>query len=282
MIDLKKLVKNGVQWGHQTPRWCPKMERFIWGSKNGVHLINVAETAKGIERAAAFLEDCAAQGKQILWVGTKNSAQEVIDIVRAKTNCPFVRHRWIGGTLTNFSQVKKSVTKLLHFEDIVTKIDKYNYTKKEFGVFQKIVDRLENNVGGIRALTWPVGALVVIDIKKEAVAVKEAKVMGIPVVALVDTNCDPTGIDYIIPGNDDVSRAVTAAMEPLVEAIARGAQRVEKQEKQAAIQAAESEDALLALKKLEEDEEAAPKKTGAKKSKKAVVEEVVVEETEKL
>lgn len=279
MIDLKVLVKNGVQWGHQTPRWSPKMARFIWGSKNGVHLINVAETAKGIEKAAVFLEDIAAQGKQILWVGTKNSAQEVLDLVVAKTTCPYVRHRWIGGTLTNFSQVKKSVTKLLHFEDIIKKIDKYNYTKKECGVFQKMVNRLESNVGGIRTLTWPVSALIVIDIKKEAVAIKEAKAMGIPVVALIDTNCDPTGIDYIIPGNDDVARAVTIVMEQLVDAIVRGSQRAEKKE-QKTIETVASEDALLALKKLEEDEDMPVKKTVAKKTKKAAEEEVKVEETE--
>lgn len=278
MVDLKLLIKNGVQWGHQTPRWNPKMARFIWGTKGGVHLINVEETAKGIERAGKFLEDIAAQGKQILWVGTKSSAADAVQAAAEQVGSPYVRNRWIGGTLTNFSQVKKSVTKLLHHEDIIQKIDKYNYTKKECGVFQKIVDRLDSNVGGIRNLVWPVGALVVVDVKKEAVAIKEAKAMGVPVVALVDTNSDPSGIDYVIPGNDDVARAVKIVVDELAVAAARGAVRADKKQQKA--EAVVAEDALLALKRLEEEEEGAPKKGGAvKKSKKAVEEVVMVEET---
>lgn len=277
MVDLKLLIKNGVQWGHQTPRWNPKMRRFIWGVKGGVHLINVAETAKGIEHAGKFLEDVAAQGKQILWVGTKTSAADAIQAAAEQSGSPYVRNRWIGGTLTNFSQVKKSVTKLLHHEDIVNKIDKYNYTKKEFGVFQKIVDRLESNVGGIRNLVWPVGALVVVDVKKEAVAIKEAKAMGVPVVALVDTNSDPSGIDYVIPGNDDVARAVKVVVDELAVAAARGAARADKKQQKAA-EAVVAEDALLALKRLEEEEENAPKKGGVVKKLKKAVEEVEIVE----
>lgn len=277
MVDLKLLIKNGVQWGHQTPRWNPKMARFIWGTKGGVHLINVEETAKGIERAGKFLEDIAAQGKQILWVGTKSSAADAIQVAAEQVGSPYVRNRWIGGTLTNFSQVKKSVTKLLHHEDIIKKIDKYSYTKKECGVFQKIVDRLDSNVGGIRNLVWPVGALVVVDVKKEAVAIKEAKAMGVPVVALVDTNSDPSGIDYVIPGNDDVARAVKIVIDELAVAAARGAARSDKKQQKA--EAVVAEDALLALKRLEEEEEGSPKKGGAvKKLKKAVEEVVIVEE----
>jgi small subunit ribosomal protein S2 len=277
MVDLKLLIKNGVQWGHQTPRWNPKMERFIWGTKGGVHLINVEETAKGIERAGKFLEDVAAQGKQILWVGTKSSASDAVQAAAEQVGSPYVRNRWIGGTLTNFSQVKKSVTKLLHHEDIVNKSDKYNYTKKEFGVFQKIVDRLESNVGGIRSLVWPVGALVVVDVKKEAVAIKEARAMGVPVVALVDTNSDPSGIDYVIPGNDDVARAVKIVVDELATAAARGAARTDKKQQKVA-EVAGAEDALLALKRLEEDEEGAPKKGGVVKKLNKVIEEVVIVE----
>lgn len=277
MVDLKLLIKNGVQWGHQTPRWNPKMRRFIWGIKGGVHLINVEETAKGIERAGKFLEDVASQGKQILWVGTKTSASDAVQVAAEQTGSPYVRNRWIGGTLTNFSQVKKSVTKLLHHEDIINKIDKYNYTKKECGVFQKIVDRLESNVGGIRNLVWPVGALVVVDVKKEAVAIKEAKAMGVPIVALVDTNSDPSGIDFVIPGNDDVSRAVKVVLDELAVATARGAARADKKQQKVA-EAAVSEDAMLALKRLEEEEEGAPKKGGVVKKLKKTVEEIVMVE----
>ena len=261
MIDLKVLIKNGVQFGHQTWRWNPRMERFIWGTKNGVHLIDVSKTAHELDRAAKFLEEIAAQGKQILWVGTKNAAQNAISTAAQKSDSPYVRDRWIGGTLTNYSQVKKSVTKLLHYEDILKKTDKHNYTKKEYGVFQKIVDRLESNVGGIRNLRWPVAVVVVVDVKKDAVAVKEAQAMGVPVVAIVDTNCDPSGIDYIIPGNDDVARSVNVLVEELANAAARGAARAEKKEHVAAERV--DEDRMLALKKLEEEEAAGHKKGGA-------------------
>jgi small subunit ribosomal protein S2 len=262
MIDLKVLIKNGVQFGHQTWRWNPKMERFIWGTKNGVHLIDVSKTANALENAAKFLEDVAAQGKQILWVGTKNAAQDAISAAAQKSDNPYVLDRWIGGTLTNYSQVRKSVTKLLHYEDILKKTDKHNYTKKEYGVFQKIVDRLQSNVGGIRNLRWPVGAVVVVDVKKEAVAIKEAQAMGVPVVALVDTNCDPSDIDYVIPGNDDVARAVRVIVDVLAEATARGAARADKKQGEVAEQI--DEEKMLALKKLEEEEApAAPKKGGA-------------------
>ena len=275
-IDLKLLVKNGVQFGHQTWRWCPKMERYIWGTKNGVHLIDVSKTAYELERAAKFLEDIAAQGKQILWVGTKNSAQEAVYEAAQKVEGPYVCHRWIGGTLTNFSQVKKSVTKLLHYEDILKKTDTLNYTKKECGVFQKIVDRLESNVGGIRKLLWPVGAVVVVDVRKEAVVIKEAQAMGVPIVAIVDTNCDPTGIDFVIPGNDDVARAVKILIEELSSAAARGAARAEKKQQKNVEQV--DEDRMLALKKLEEEEAPFVKKGGAPRKVNKQAEEIVVVE----
>lgn len=274
MIDLKALIKNGVQFGHQTWRWNPKMERFIWGTKNGVHLIDVSKTAYELDRAAKFLEDIAAQGKQILWVGTKSAAQDAISNAAQKSDNPFVRDRWIGGTLTNYSQVKKSVTKLLHYEDILKKSDQYNYTKKEYGVFQKLVDRLESNVGGIRNLHWPIGAIVVVDVKKDAVAIKEAQTMGVPIVAIVDTNCDPSGIDYIIPGNDDVARSVKVLIDILADAAARGVVRGEKKKEHLAVEHVD-EEKMMALKKLEEEEALAPKKGGApRKVSKQVEEEV--------
>ena len=275
--DLKVLIKNGVQWGHQTSRWCPKMARFIWGVKDGVHLIDVSKTAIEIERAGKFLEDIAAQGKQILWVGTKASAQQAVKAAAAKTGSPSVAHRWIGGTLTNFTQVKKSVTKLLHHEDILEKTDKYNYTKKECGVFQKIIDRLENNVGGIRNLVWPIGAIVVVDVKKEMVAVKEAKAKGIPVVALVDTNCDPTGIDFPIPSNDDVARAVRIVVDQLADFVAAGAARSDKKQHKVAVQVP-TEETAMALKKLEEEEERMTAKKGVAKKLKKDIEDSVIDE----
>ncbi len=222
MIDLKELIKAGVHFGHQTWRWCPKMRPYIWGAKNGIHLIDVAKTAHQIEKAAKFLEGVAATGRPILWVGTKSAAQKVILDIAAQLKSPAVTHRWIGGTLTNYIQVKKSVTKLLHYEDVLAKADEYLYTKKELGLFQKMVGRHQKNVGGIRTLTWPVGAIVVVDVKKEFTAIREAASAGVPVVALVDTNSDPSFIDYVIPANDDIPRSIETVLRPLVEAVARG------------------------------------------------------------
>lgn len=224
MVDLKLLIANGVQFGHQTWRWSPLMAPYIWGEKNGVHLIDVSKTAMQLDRAARFLESVTAEGKQVLWVGTKKAAQGVIKETAEHLKCPYAVNRWIGGTLTNFPQVKKSVTKLLHFEDVVEKTDKYSYTKKEFGTFKKVVDRLEKNVGGIRTLNWPVGALVVVDAKKEATAIREAASMGVPIVALVDTIGWPNDvvIDYLVPGNDDAARAISVIVKELSAAVERG------------------------------------------------------------
>jgi len=222
MIDLKKLTKAGVQFGHQTWRWSPKMANYIWGEKDGIHLIDVSKTARQMERAAKFLEEVAAEGKQIMLVGTKSAARRTIEEMGQRLGCPFVTNRWVGGTLSNFSQVKKSVTKLLHFEDVIRKFDQQAYTKKEYGVFQKIVDRLQRNVGSIRNLAWPIGAIVVVDAGKEATAIKEAQLAGIPVVALVDTNSDPSGVSIVIPGNDDIARSIRVVFEELVVAIERG------------------------------------------------------------
>ena len=222
MIDLKSLIKSGVQFGHQSWRWNPKMKPFIWGQKNGIHLIDVSKTAFQLEKASKFLEGLAAEGKSILWCGTKKSAQIVLPKVLEKVNCPSVTHRWIGGTLTNFPQIKKSVTKMLHYGDVLEKADDSHYVKKELNRMQKLRERLEKNVGGIRELRWPIGALVVVDVKKEHVAVKEAKSAGIPIVALVDTNSDPVGISYVIPTNDDAPRAIEVILDYLAEAVKRG------------------------------------------------------------
>src|ERR1700722_13560156 len=159
---IKKLVEAGVHFGHLMSRWCPKMAPYIWGHKNKVHLIDVSKTARQIEKAAKFLESVAAEGKQILWVGTKKAAQDAITQAAATSHMPSVNHRWIGGTLSNHIQVKKSVTKLAHHEDVIVKAEKMpHYTKKELNVFQKLVARLDKNVGGIRQLRWPLGALVI-------------------------------------------------------------------------------------------------------------------------
>jgi len=231
MMSLEFLVKNGVQFGHQSWRVCPKMMPYIWGEKNGIHLIDVSKTAQRINQAKAFLESVAAEGKPILWVGTKKAAQPVVEHAGTQLNSPYVTNRWIGGTLTNFSEVKKAIEKLEHYESLLEHSERM-YTKKEYGKFRKIVERVRDNVGGIRNISWPIGAVVVVDVKKEQVAVKEALKMGIPVVALADTNADPSGIDYIIPGNDDISRAIRVVIDPLIEAVSNGIQKAEEKARQ--------------------------------------------------
>jgi small subunit ribosomal protein S2 len=264
MIDPKILVKSGVHFGHQTSKWCPKMKPYIWGYKNNIHLIDVSKTAFQLEKAAKFLESVAAEGKCILWVGTKKSAQEIIEKAGKELNCPYVIHRWVGGTFSNKHQVRKSVTNLLHDEDILTKSEEHNYGKKELNLIQKRVDRLNKNVGGIRQLVWPVGAVIVVDVKKEHVCVKEALSTGIPVVALVDTNSDPSLIDYVIPANDDAPRSISVLIDYLAEAVKRG-QEVAAQkptEKQVISEVFESVFEVPAL----EEEESQESKKGARTS----------------
>ena len=223
MIDFRQLVKAGIHFGHQTSRWCPKMAPYIWGFKNKVHLFDVSITAYQLEKAAQFLEKITAKGEPILWVGTKKAAQETIYRIAKKFNMPYVNHRWIGGTLSNHLQVRKSVTKLLHYEDIVAKAEKFPYyTKKELNTFQKIINRLKRSIGGICDLKWPIGALVVVDVEKEQSAVKEAVVMGVPVVAIVDTNGDPSLIDYVIPANDDAPQSISFILDYLAKAVIKG------------------------------------------------------------
>ncbi len=267
MIDLKKLIDAGVHFGHKTSRWNPKMEPFIWGERNNIHLINVRATGERLEKAAQFLENIAAAKKTILWVGTKKVSQEPVTQVGKRLNSPYVIHRWIGGTLTNFSQVKKSVTKLLHYEDILSKSQQFSYTKKEYGMFQKMVDRLMKNVGSIRSFTLPVGAVVIIDVKKEQTALREATAMGIPVVALVDTNSDPSMVQYPIPANDDAKASIEVIMGYLADAVVKGQERAAqaKEDARVAAEMAVEEDAAQLLPKEMTEEEENARRVARKK-----------------
>ena len=225
MIEFRQLIQAGLHFGHQKSRWCPKMAAYIWGHRNGVHLIDVSKIAFNLEKSAKFLESVAAKGEAILWVGTKKSAKDLIETTGKDLGMPFVSHRWVGGTITNYYQVKKAVTKLLHFEDIVSKSEDSKYTKKECVLFQKAADRLKRTVGGLTELTMPVGALVLIDVKKETTALQEAISAGVPVVALVDSNADPSGVDYVIPGNDDSPKGIKLVLDYLAAAAGRGLEK---------------------------------------------------------
>lgn len=231
MIDFRQLIDAGLHFGHQKSRWCPKMKPFIWGHRGGIHLIDISKTAHALEKTATFLESIVARGETILWVGTKKSAKEVVGIVGRDLKMPYVNYRWVGGTITNYHQVKKAVTKLMHYEDILDRAansENSMYTKKELGRFQKLSERLERSVGGLKDLRMPIGAVVLLDVKKEQTALLEANGSGIPVVALVDTNADPSGIDFVIPGNDDSTKGIKFVLDYLQAAAKKGlAQKVE-------------------------------------------------------
>lgn len=231
MIDFRQLIDAGLHFGHQKSRWCPKMKPFIWGHRGGIHLIDISKTAHALEKTAAFLESIVARGETILWVGTKKSAKEVVGVVGRDLKMPYVNYRWVGGTITNYHQVKKAVTKLMHYEDILDRAAKSEntvYTKKELGRFEKLSQRLERSVGGLKDLRMPIGAVVLLDVKKEHTALLEANGAGIPVVALVDTNADPSGIDFVIPGNDDSTKGIKFVLDYLQAAAKKGlAQKAE-------------------------------------------------------
>jgi small subunit ribosomal protein S2 len=259
VIDLKSLIKAGVHFGHQKSRRNPKMDPFVWGQRNNVLLFDVSKVAQALDQASRFIEEIASQGKTILWVCTKKAGREIIDSAAVSLNQPRVTHRWIGGTLTNFPQVKKSVTKMLHLEDVLKKNDSSSlYTKKDYVSLDKMYQRLNKLVGGFKGLVWPIGALVVIDVLKERTAIREAARMGIPVVALVDTNSDPSFIDYVIPGNDDAPRAIKVIVDELAQAASRGIQvAAEKKINIRAQQVQEQleKDSTLAVLEKEVDEE---------------------------
>ena len=274
-IDLKELIAAGVHFGHQTSRWSPKMKPYIWGHKNKVHLIDVSKTAYQLEKAGRFLSDVAASGKQILFVGTKKSAQEVIRRIGQELNVPFVTHRWIGGTLTNFIQVRKSITKLLHFRDVLSKSDDASYTKKERGRLDKAATRLDNNIGGIIKLRWPVGAIVVVDVRKEQAAVKEAASIGLPIVGIVDTNSDPSLIDYVIPANDDSAKSINVVLSYLAAEITKGkasaAQKISEANAQAEANAeGRTTEQLVAAEEETDEESLAREQAKARKLKESI------------
>jgi small subunit ribosomal protein S2 len=221
-MDYKKLIEAGVHFGHQKTRWCPLMKPYIWGFRSGIHLIDVSKTLQSLEKAGKFLEKVAAEGKPILWVGTKPAAQKIITEIAEKVGSPYISYRWVGGLLTNHTQVKKSLLKMLNYEDVLKKAEDYRYTKKELSVYNKIVEKLNRSLKGVRDLTWPVGAVVIIDAKKETTALKEAIQSQAPTVALVDTNTDPTGIDFVIPGNDDSPKSIKIIAEYLAGFIEKG------------------------------------------------------------
>jgi len=224
-VSLKQLLEAGVHFGHQTQRWNPKMECYIFGERNGIYIIDLEKTMTNLGKAAAFLKDVALKGGKILFVGTKKQAKEPIETGAKKCGMPFVNQRWLGGMLTNFETVRKSVARLKAIEKMEEE-GTYNFiTKKEVASIQKEKAKLEKVLSGVRDMTSLPQAIFVIDPNKEEIAVWEATKLGIPVVALIDTNSDPDLITYLIPGNDDAIRAVKLICEVITNTIMEGREK---------------------------------------------------------
>ena len=202
-VTMKELLEAGVHFGHQTKRWNPKMKPYIFGARNGIYIIDLQKTVRMFKNVYDFIVDTVADGKSVLFVGTKKQARESIYEEANRCEMYYVHNRWLGGMLTNYQTIKQSIDRLNHLNNIINDGSINLFPKKERLKLEKERVKLDNNLGGIRTMAGLPGAIFVVDPKKEAIAVREGKRLNIPIIAIVDTNCDPDEIDYIIPGNDD-------------------------------------------------------------------------------
>ena len=223
-ISMKELLEAGVHFGHQTKRWNPKMKKYIFGSRNGIYIIDLQKTLKKFKEAAQFMTETAQAGGNVLFVGTKRQAQEAIENEAARCNMFFVNNRWLGGTLTNFKTVRKSVETLRRYEAMAEDGTYDKLTKKEILSIEKKKEKLNKVLSGVKNMVKLPDAVFVVDPNRERIAVAEAKKLGIPVVSIVDTNCDPENVDYVIPGNDDAIRAVKLFTARIADCLLDGAQ----------------------------------------------------------
>jgi small subunit ribosomal protein S2 len=221
-IALKDLLEAGVHFGHQTKRWNPKMKPFIFGERNGIYIIDLAKTAKLFRDAEQFVSNLAADGRTVLFVGTKRQAQDAIAEEAQRSQMFFVNQRWLGGLLTNFSTIQRSLARLRDLEAMETDGRYESLSKKEIAQLEKEKRKLQKNLEGIRHMSRLPDALFVVDTRKEKIAVDEARKLKIPVIGVVDTNCDPDEVDYVIPGNDDALRAIRLFASRIADAIVAG------------------------------------------------------------
>lgn len=223
-ITLQDLLDAGVHFGHRTRLWNPKMKRYIHSEKNDIHIIDLRYTARNLVKALRFLTDASAHGKTVLFVGTKRSASEVISSQAQRCGMYYVNHRWLGGTLTNFRTIQSSVKTLIQLEKLSEDGRLDSRTKKERLEHDRTVEKMEKSFGGIKTMDKLPDILFVIDPKREHISIKEANRLGIPVIALCDTNCDPTGINYVIPGNDDAMKSLELFTSLMADAVLEGQQ----------------------------------------------------------
>ena len=219
VISMKQLLEAGVHFGHQTRKWDPKMAKYIFTSRNDIHIINLEQTAQLVEVAYAYVRDMAKEGKTILFVGTQKPAQKAIEVEAKRCGMYYINSRWLGGTLTNFKTIRSRINRLNKLNNM-EKVGEFNLLpKKEVIKLKAERDKLEKYLGGIKDMEKLPDILFIVDTKKEHIAVKEAKALNIPIVALIDTNCDPEPIDYVIPGNDDAIRAVSLIAGAIANAV---------------------------------------------------------------
>ncbi|ATY85001.1 30S ribosomal protein S2 [Kyrpidia spormannii] len=224
IISMKQLLEAGVHFGHQTRRWNPKMQKYIFTERNGIYIIDLQKTVKKVEEAYQFVRSLAEEGKTLLFVGTKKQAQDSVREEAERCGMFYVNQRWLGGTLTNFQTIRRRIDRLHELERMEEDGTFEVLPKKEVNLLRKEKERLEKFLGGIKGMKDLPGALFVIDPRKERIAVAEARKLGIPIVAIVDTNCDPDEIDYVIPGNDDAIRAVKLLTSKMADAVLEGSQ----------------------------------------------------------
>ncbi len=242
---MKELLEAGVHFGHQTKRWNPKMKPYIFGARNGIYIIDLQKTVRLFKNAYNFVVESAKAGETVLFVGTKKQAQDSVAEEASRCGMFYVNQRWLGGMLTNFATVKQSIDRLKRLDAMIADGSIEAYTKKEALQLEKERQKLEKTLGGIKGMGKIPGALFVVDPKNETIAISEAKKLGISVVAVVDTNCDPDPIDYVIPGNDDAIRAIRLLTSKMADAVLEGAQARDAQlqtgEEEVAVAEGESE-----------------------------------------
>jgi small subunit ribosomal protein S2 len=234
-IAVKELLEAGVHFGHQTKRWNPKMKPFIFGERNGIYILDLAKTAKAFRDAESFVTQLASEGKTILFVGTKRQAQDAISEEAQRCGMYYVNQRWLGGLLTNFTTIQRSLARLRELEAMATDGRYETLSKKEIAGIEKDKKKLQKNLEGIRHMNRLPDAIFVVDTRKEKIAVDEARKLKIPVIGVVDTNCDPDEVDFVIPGNDDALRAIRLFTSRVAEAVlaGRGVREAQQAEDQA-------------------------------------------------
>ena len=254
VVALKQLLEAGVHFGHQTRRWDPRMAEYIYQARNGIHIIDLQKTSKKLDEAYDFVKEASAEGKNILFVGTKKQAQECVKEAAEKSGMFYVNQRWLGGTLTNFQTIRKRINRLTELENMEND-GTFEVPKKEVVLLNKEKAKLEKNLGGIKEMAQLPDVLFVIDPKKEHIAILEARKLNIPIVGLVDTNCDPNDVDYVIPGNDDAIRAVKLIADTIANAVIEGRQGESLEEEATIEEQVENSDEVKSMEEIAQEPE---------------------------